>query len=239
MMVDDDVARFVVADSAVEAYLGGFSLPAGWRQMAAALEAEAAEVEDSRERWWVRRFEATGEYFDASMADRGLSPELSRRFVDPIVAAALARGDLPTIPHQTAAAGLHTRGNQAWQRAYNAAVGQVAETALRSRDEAGRLLAIGDANWEARDVEKQDFESVLTAAGASPQETRWLHLAASARPLGWDSLGVQQNEALRRRATAGLIPPGGASGPLTTAAQPPPREMSGLHARQGKLSRGE
>jgi hypothetical protein len=92
-LVDDDVARFVVADSAVGVHTGG-ALPENWKQMAATIDADAAEIDDPidgpLEQWWAREFVARVEIYDARLAGRYLSPEVSRRLVDPIIAAARA-----------------------------------------------------------------------------------------------------------------------------------------------------
>ncbi|TWD81319.1 hypothetical protein FB561_2431 [Kribbella amoyensis] len=232
-MPDEDVTRFVVADSAVGRYLSDGSVPMNWRVTAATLEADNAE--DPPEQWWARGFVARGEFSQTVDAGRALPPEVTRRYVDPVIAATLARGDLPAVPSPATGADprpvLHVYGNQAWQRAYEDAVTEVVETALDSPEDAKRLLAIGDANWQARDADAPEFEAALTAAGASPAETRWLQLAASARSQGWDSVVLRHNEAMLHKATGGIASPG-TTAPVA-AAQTSPGTASAPHVSRG------
>jgi hypothetical protein len=213
---DSDIARVLAADYAVGRHFGGFSVPARWEEIAQQAELDG----DPEDRWWTRQLAMNHDSIVASYEGRGRSEEVSRRFVDPIIASTLVRG-LPELPLQTAAencrASLTVVGDEAWQ-AYAAEVQGVVESVDDSPDEARRMVAIGDANWRSRDADRPDFVAALSEAGASQQEAEWLLAAAASRRQGWDSVGLYAQARAQRAATAGVVPPRVSASP--TRAEP-------------------
>jgi len=202
---DSDIAQVLAADYAVGRHFGGVAVPAYWEKIAQQAELGG----DPASRWWTRQLAMNGDSGVAFQQGRGRSEEVSRRFVDPIIATTLVRG-LPELPLQTAVENCRSLmtvvGDEAWQ-AYAAEVEEVVESMDDSSDETRRMVAIGDANWRSRDADRPDFLAALSEAGASPQEADWLLAAAAARRQGWDSVGLVAQTRAQRVATAGVVPP--------------------------------
>jgi hypothetical protein len=218
-LTEDDVARVLAANSGVHDHLAGLAVPARWADV---LE-QAERGGDPSARWHAHKLATIQDSVVGFKTGNGQSDEVGRRFVDPIVAATLAR-PLPPVEFQEAVSNCSTilpvAGDEAWQ-AYAAEVRHVMDAAESSPEEAARLLSIGAANLQAQDADAPEFINAVTAHGASEREAEWLLVAAAARSQGWDPTKLQGQAFLRRFNTAGIAAPGTtveASGAETTAA---------------------